>query len=137
LAPVLAVRFLADHDLGANLATRLDWGGYALYHLWPRYRVSIDGRNLTVYPESFVAAQIAAYDEAEPLRGLRGFRVDAALVESAGPGFEGMRREPGWVMVFRDPLSAVFVPRARAEELARGAPAETSYGFTEKVLTFP
>ena len=40
------MRFLADHDLGPNLATRLDWGGYALYHLWPRYRVSIDGRRL-------------------------------------------------------------------------------------------
>ncbi len=137
LAPVLAVRFLADHELGPHLATRLDWGGYALYHLWPRYRVSIDGRNLTVYAESFVARQIAAYDEAEPLRGLRDFRVDAALVESAGPGFEGMRREPGWEMVFRDPLSAVFVPRARAVELARSAPREKSYGFTETVLTFP
>ncbi len=137
LSPILATRFLADHDLGPNLATRLDWGGYAIYHLWPRYEVSIDGRNVTVYPQDFVTAQIAAYDGGAPLAGLRSFEVDAALVESEGPGFEGMQREPGWTLVFRDPLSAVFVPRAHAEALARSAPEPRSYQFEDRVPVFP
>jgi hypothetical protein len=136
-APVLAARFLADHDLGSNLMTRLDWGGYAIYHLWPRYRVSIDGRNMTVYSPDFVAEQLAAYDQGEPLRGLRGLRVDVALVESAGPGFEGMTRAPGWQLVFRDPLSAVFVPDETARKLASGPPPAGDYRFNEAVPTFP
>ena len=137
LAPVLATRFLADHELGPNLATRLDWGGYALYHLWPRYRVSIDGRNVTVYPQVFVADQVAAYDRGEPLAGLRAWHVDAALVESVGPGFEGMARDPGWTLVFRDPLAAVFVPRQRAEALLSAGPRGGPYEFTGSVATFP
>jgi hypothetical protein len=137
LSPILATRFLAEHDLGPNLATRLDWGGYAIYHLWPRYKVSLDGRNVTVYPGDFVAAQIAAYDGGAPLAGLGSFRVDAALVESAGPGFEGMQRQPGWALVFRDPLSAVFLPRERAEALARGAPEPVSYQLEGRVPAFP
>jgi hypothetical protein len=134
--PVLAVRVLADLDLGPNLATRLDWGGYAIFHLWPRYRVSIDGRNVTVYPEAFVAAQIAAYDRGEPLAGLAGLRVDAALVESQGPGFDGMARLPGWQLVFRDPAAAVFVPVERLARLS-AAPADKDYELREPVLAFP
>jgi hypothetical protein len=136
-APVLAARFLSEHDLGPNLLTRLDWGGYVIYHLWPRYRVSVDGRNMTVYSPAFVAEQLAAYDQGDPLRGLRGLRVDAALVESSGPGFDGMTREPGWRMVFRDPLSAVFVPEAAARRLASGPPPIGEYRFDEAVPTFP
>jgi hypothetical protein len=135
--PILSTRFLSDHDLGPNLATRLDWGGYALYHLWPRYRVSIDGRNVTVYPQPFVAAQIAAYDGGDPLAGLAGRKVDVALVESMGPGFDGMARHPGWRLVFRDPLSAVFVPDATAAALEASGEPDRNYAFSGRVPTFP
>jgi hypothetical protein len=39
-----------------NLAVFFNWGEYALYHLYPRVRVSIDGRYETVYPEEIVRA---------------------------------------------------------------------------------
>ncbi len=52
--PVNAVRFAADHHLQGSLALPLDWGGYALWHLSPAMRVSMDGRFATVYPPDVV-----------------------------------------------------------------------------------
>jgi len=122
--PVLAVEFLKAHDLGPNLALRLDWGGYAIWHLAPDYRVSADGRNLTVYPAAEIDAQLRAYD-----RGTWGDlfagRADAFLIENGGPALRGLLAGGGWAPVYRDPLAAVLVPPAVAAELParRRAPA--------------
>jgi hypothetical protein len=122
--PVLAVEFLKAHDLGPDLALRLDWGGYAIWHLWPEYRVSADGRNLTVYPAAEIDAQLRAYD-----RGAWGDlfagRADAILIENGGPALRGLLADGGWVPVYRDPLAAVLAPAAAAAELParRRAPA--------------
>ena len=114
--PVLAVEFLKAHDLGPNLALRLDWGGYAIWHLWPGYRVSADGRNLTVYGAEEIDAQLRAYDRGTWGELFAG-RADAVLIESGGPAFEGLLADGGWVPVYRDPLAAVLVPPAVAAEL--------------------
>jgi len=53
--PVGAVRYLRDRELEGDVALPLDWGGYALWHLTPRVRVSMDGRFATVYPPPVVA----------------------------------------------------------------------------------
>ncbi len=136
-APVLGVRALQQLDLSGNLATRLDWGGYAIWHLWPRWQVSVDGRNLTVYPESFVERQLTAYDRGEPLAGLAGHHVDAVLFESGGPGFEGMARDPGWALVSKDPLTALFLPSATAERLASRFAELPPLTFDRGPLFFP
>jgi hypothetical protein len=122
--PIDAAACLAAYDLGPDLALRLDWGGSAVWHLWPDYRVSIDGRNLTVYPAAEVDAQLRAYGSGTlgTLFADRG--VDAFLIETGGPALEGLTAGGGWVPVYRDPLAAVLVPPAVAAELpARRRPA--------------
>src|SRR4029453_10771833 len=53
--PIGAVRYLAEHpDLGPDLALEFPWGEYAIWHLAPRFRVSVDGRYETVYDPAFV-----------------------------------------------------------------------------------
>ncbi len=47
--PVGAVRYARENHLEGNLALPLDWGAYALWHLSPAMRVSMDGRFATVY----------------------------------------------------------------------------------------
>jgi hypothetical protein len=47
-ADALAVRRLADAVPG-RVVTFFDWGQYAIWHLGPRLRVSMDGRRETVY----------------------------------------------------------------------------------------
>ena len=93
--PVLGTRALAQLGLSGNLATRVDWGGHAIWHLWPSWRVSVDGRNLTVYPESFVERQLTAYDRGEPLAGLAGHRDSTPCCSrAAAPASRGWRGIP-------------------------------------------
>lgn len=52
--PANAVSLLAGAPPG-RLVTFFDWGQYALWHLGPRLRVSMDGRRETVYSDARVA----------------------------------------------------------------------------------
>ena len=52
--PVAAVHYMRALELRGKLALPLDWGGYALWHLSPRIKVSMDGRFATVYPPPVV-----------------------------------------------------------------------------------
>lgn len=124
--PVLAVEYLKAHDLGPDLALRLDWGGYAIWHLWPDYRVSVDGRNLTVYDAAEIDAQLRAYHRGELAELFADTGVDAFLIENGGPALEGLRPDERWVQVYGDPLAAVLVPPAVAAELParRRVPAD-------------
>ncbi len=47
--PVGAVRYLDSNQRSGSLALPLDWGAYALWHLSPAIKVSMDGRFATVY----------------------------------------------------------------------------------------
>ena len=76
--PVEACEFLRRHDLGPKLLLRFDWGGYAIWHLYPEYRVSGDGRNLTVYDAEFVDGLLRAYDGGTELSGGQWQRVALA-----------------------------------------------------------
>jgi len=114
--PVLAVELLKEYDLGPNLALRLDWGGFAIWHLWPDYRVSADGRNLTVYDAAEIDAQLRAYHHGTWGERFAG-RADVALIENGGPALEGILAGDDWVPVYRDPLAAVLVPPEVAAEL--------------------
>jgi hypothetical protein len=42
--PSQAVEFLRSHALPARLFVYYDWGGYAIWKLYPEYRVFVDGR---------------------------------------------------------------------------------------------
>jgi hypothetical protein len=46
-----AVRLLQGGE-GGRLVTFFDWGEYAIWHLSPRFRVSMDGRRETVYSDA-------------------------------------------------------------------------------------
>src|SRR5262249_54240378 len=49
--PARAIALLKDSGVSGNLVIPFGWGEYALWHLGPRIKVSIDGRRETVYPE--------------------------------------------------------------------------------------
>jgi len=54
----LAMRLLHDAPPG-RLVTFFDWGQYALWHVGPRLRVSIDGRRETIYSDARLAEHAA------------------------------------------------------------------------------
>ncbi len=134
--PVVACEFLQQHDLGPNLLLRLDWGGYAIWHLYPRYRVSGDGRNLTVYDEEFVDELLRAYDDGRFAEYSRRYDVDVILSESAGPTYDELRSHEGWVPIHQDRLATVFVRPETARSVRRDLSARAVQPATERFF-FP
>jgi hypothetical protein len=117
--PVEACEFLRRHDLGPNLLLRFDWGGYAIWHLYPQYKVSGDGRNLTVYDADFVDGLLRAYDDGRFTDYTHRYDVDVILSEAAGPTYRELRSHDAWVPVHHDRVAAVFVRPDVARSLAR------------------
>jgi hypothetical protein len=107
--PVEACEFLRRHDLGPNLLLRFDWGGYAIWHLYPDYKVSGDGRNLTVYEAGFVDGMLRAYHGGRFTHYAREYDVNVILSEAAGPTYHELRSHDEWVPVHRDRVAAIFV----------------------------
>lgn len=52
--PVAAVDWLRQNIKSGSLLIHFDWGSYAIWHLYPQFKVSMDGRYEEVYPESTV-----------------------------------------------------------------------------------
>lgn len=50
--PIDAIDYLKAHNLSGKLLVFFDWGAYALWNLYPDFRVAIDGRYETVYPQA-------------------------------------------------------------------------------------
>jgi hypothetical protein len=117
--PVEACEFPSRHALGPNLLVRFDWGGYAIWHLYPQYKVSGDGRNLTVYDAEFVDGLLRAYDDGRFTDYTHRYEVDVILSEAAGPTYDELRSHDAWVPVHQDRVAAVFVRPDVARSLAR------------------
>lgn len=108
--PVAAVRFLKSNGLSGNLLLPFDWGEYAIWHLYPACRVSIDGRFRTVYPESVIEDHFVRPNDTGGWRSLIDkYPADVLLVGQI-PFFHGLVEQGGpWVYVYSDPIAIVFV----------------------------
>jgi hypothetical protein len=121
--PVGALAYARQHQLRGNLAVPLDWGGYALWHLAPAVRVSIDGRFATVYPARVVEDNFAFFrgdGGVDSIRLLDAYDTDLALVPHgvATP----VDARPEWHLLYRDAVAALFARSAVSEPSEGDAP---------------
>jgi hypothetical protein len=107
--PVGAVHFLCTRPPLGRLFNHFNWGGYLIGTLYPRYRVSMDGRT-QVYGEETLAAYVATATLAP---GWRGFfdRVDPDVVLWPRHGALARVLEllPEWEQAYADDTAVVFV----------------------------
>jgi hypothetical protein len=124
--PVGATQFIKEHALEGNLALPLDWGAYALWHLSPAVKVSMDGRFATVYPPSVVELNFDFFGG-----------VDDRLLEQHRPDYVlnianfAMRSLPdhGYRPLYRDEVAVLY---------ARPGPASPTQGKAPSgLLPFP
>jgi hypothetical protein len=94
-----------------RLLTLFDWGQYAIWHLGPRLKVSMDGRRETVYSDALFDAHLRLY---------LGEPGSTSLVTTLGPDFIWLpARSPAlamlegesWRPAFTGPLSVVLARR--------------------------
>jgi len=107
--PVRAIGLLRASGISGNLAIDFDWGLYAMYHVAPAIKISVDGRRETayggrVYKQNFDFRFGTGDWEAL----LREHDTHLALVRRLHPSDNLLRLKPGWTLLYEDPLAALF-----------------------------
>ncbi len=122
--PAQAVAYLKAHKIGPNLCLTFQWGGYAIWSLYPDYKVSVDGRNTSVYAADYIPRTLEAYKNGDLKTFLGTPKPDVLLVENTSPIDQAASASCLWTEVYRDPVAVIYVPLIPAGRPA--VPAETS-----------
>ena len=110
--PLQSVAFLKTNNLNGNLWTPLHWGAYALFHLYPNIKVSIDGRWAMLYPHNVMQDNMDfAYHGTDGRwkKLLEKYGADFALVEAGNPALQEMNQDKNWVWGFREDSCLLLV----------------------------
>jgi hypothetical protein len=110
LFPVGAVRFLSEHPrIGdGKLLNSYNWGGYLIFHLYPKYLVSMDGR-ADVHRKHMVR-DLKTLEHLSPSwrQRLNQLDPDVILWPADKPLAIILRNDPEWRTLYRDKKAAVF-----------------------------
>lgn len=109
--PKVAMGLLKCAKIKGNLLVDFDWGGYAIWHLYPDLKVSIDGRGEVVYsPRALLANTLFTSGTGSWDYILNNFPIDAILTRNSSPACNLMKLKPRWELVYNDNMSAIFLP---------------------------
>ena len=128
--PARVVGLIKKSSVRGNLAIHFDWGEYAIYHLGPSVKVSVDGRRETMYPRGvYIENQNFMRGLGDWDALLKNHDTQLALVKSGSPTFNLMKLKPGWHLIYADPLAGLFGRDglATTEAIARTVPPPLPY----------
>jgi len=127
--PVHAIAWLdaAERPEGGRLLSPLGWGGLAIYHLHPRWKVGNDGRNTTVYPADHVDRQARVWRTGD-VTGILEPPPDVVLAPARSPAVGTLRQALGWRVAYGDDV-AVVLARPGIEVVGSGREVEVSLSF--------
>jgi hypothetical protein len=121
-----AVGSIKVRSLQGRMLTYFDWGEYAIWHLSPDVKVSIDGRRETVYGPAPLAGHLAVY---------RNDAAGATYIKQLDPDFvwlpknltvvADLRSSGAWTTIFEGPTSVVL---ARHPAPGRSVPIRVDSG---------
>lgn len=110
--PVGALKFINQHRLAGNLLTDFNWGEYLIWNLYPRCRVSLDGRFETVYPLPVCKQYFDfIYGRKNWREFLEKYPPDMILIASRAEIYRLLAKEPSWRQVYADSGCALFLPK--------------------------
>ena len=109
--PIEAARWLADNPVGTNVAVPLHWGSYLIWHR-PELRVSVDGRNTTIYDDNWMDDYLNAWSDGTAGQILEGHDVHFWMVDPDSPQHETLLGQ-GWHPAYRDEIAIVMVRESR------------------------
>ncbi len=111
------MQIIKESRVSGNLATEYNWGGYAIWHLGPDVKVSIDGRREMVYsPEIYTMNMAFLLGLGDWSEILTGFPTDMVLVNDHSPVFSLMKLQPGWSLIYQDDAAALYVRQGSSLE---------------------
>ena len=104
--------FLRAHELEGKLYTPLWWGSYFTWELYPKIRVSMDGRNVTLFRPQDVTDNLIFYHEMDadlniPFKD--GREPDFLVVPADTPVLPRVREDSRWLLAYEDSSASLFV----------------------------
>jgi hypothetical protein len=108
--PAQVVALLKQSGFRGNLSVPFAWGEYALWHLGPGAKVSIDGRRETVYSDEVYRETLdfergaGAWDAL-----LKSSTTDLVLTQLGSPTANLMSRTEGWLPLYNDTFCVLFI----------------------------
>ena len=107
--PAEAISYLRAHSAPSRLFVYYDWGGYAIWKLYPEYRVFIDGR-ADLYGDGILRDFRRTAEFHSGWRAvLDGQDVETVLVPPVGALAQGLLLDPAWRAQYRDSQAILFV----------------------------
>jgi hypothetical protein len=108
--PQKAVTFLQAGNLPSRLFIYYDWGGYAIWKLYPQYRVFVDGR------ADLYGDELLQQSNQTLLKVHKGWQavldtwnVQTILIPPGSPLAQALVLDPHWSAPYRDPRAVIFV----------------------------
>jgi hypothetical protein len=110
--PCTAAAFMKENHLAGNVFNPLWWGSYLTWELYPAVRVSMDGRNISLFSDRMVVENFDFYlkdavtvDADTPLR----YDTRLLLIPTDSPVLSRIETDTRWRQAFRDHDSALFL----------------------------
>jgi hypothetical protein len=112
LFPQKAVAFLRAGDQPQRIFVYYDWGGYAIWKLYPEYRVFVDGR-ADLYGDDLLRQFKTAVQLRTGWRDvLDSWKVEAVLVPPSSALSQALLLDPKWHVAFVDSKAIILVRTA-------------------------
>lgn len=109
LFPVNAIRFLKTTGQPYRLFVYYDWGGYAVWNLYPEYQVFVDGR-ADLYGDDLLRQFKDAMQVREGWKDiLDQWSVDSVLIPTSSALSQALILDPTWKQVFSDRRAIVLI----------------------------
>ena len=114
-----------------RLLSFFDWGQYAIWHLSPQLKVSMDGRRETVYSPAMIDLHMRLYTGApEAIAQVSSLAPDVIWLPASSPAAVALARRD-WNVAFRGPVSVILARQRQPDE-----PPVQGHGV-ESVRCFP
>jgi len=109
--PCGAVGFLRDHGVRGNLYNPLWWGSYITWESYPAVRVSMDGRNVSLFSDQMVLENMKFFTDDATVANLDAplrYATDFLIVPADAPVLSRVLTDLRWRRVYGDSGAVVF-----------------------------
>ena len=130
--PSQAVDYLRTANLTGTvrLFPYYDWGGYAIWNLYPKYRVFVDGRS-DLYGDEFLKQfETIVRVQSGWRTALEDSHADAILIPPGCALAQALVFDPSWTAPYRDSKAIVFVRKPGAQTAP--VPKDVTFGTIVK-----
>ncbi len=116
LFPKAGVLFIKMNPIPPPMYNPYEWGGYMIWHLYPNYKVFIDGRANTVYPESvYKESLISMRGDVGWEKILNKYKINFVICNKFLRDVNNhhlpdvLQKSPQWYLIFEDDVEMIFV----------------------------